>query len=291
MLRLVWERRRATYNHAAEISNSLYKTVVKFVYYSAFALVYGMVGSLATCVMVNSTWTYHHMRSLWKGAAWRGAISIVYPPCNVADLQPLAARNPQTPRQPVILSIGQFRPEKDHVLQLQAIAKLFQEHPSLRDTKPPVQLVLVGGCRNVADKARLAHLQELATSLGIADRVEFCFNQPYTTVRKWLGVAKVGLHTMWNEHFGIGIVEMMAAGLLTVAHNSGGPAADLIVPRQTGFLAATVDDYASALHQALTMDAEETIRMQHAASQSSARFSDQVFRERFRKVMIDSKVL
>jgi hypothetical protein len=26
---------------------------------------------------------------------------------------------------------------------------------------------------------------------------------------------------MWNEHFGISIVEMMAAGLLTIAHNSG----------------------------------------------------------------------
>ena len=33
-----------------------------------------------------------------------------------------------------------------------------------------------------------------------------------------LGSALIGLHTMWNEHFGIGIVEMMAAGLITVAH-------------------------------------------------------------------------
>jgi alpha-1,2-mannosyltransferase len=30
----------------------------------------------------------------------------------------------------------------------------------------------------------------------------------------------LGIHTMWNEHFGIGIVEMMAAGLLTIAHRS-----------------------------------------------------------------------
>lgn len=26
---------------------------------------------------------------------------------------------------------------------------------------------------------------------------------------------------MWNEHFGIGVVEMMAAGLAVVAHDSG----------------------------------------------------------------------
>jgi alpha-1,2-mannosyltransferase len=293
MLRLVWERpRRASYNHAAEISNSRWKTAVKVIYYSAFALAYGAVGSLATCVMVNSTWTYHHIRFLWKGAAWRGALSIVYPPCNVADLQALARpQTTTTPRQPVILSIGQFRPEKDHSLQLQAVAKLFQDHPSLQTAQPPVKLVMVGGCRNAADDARLAHLKELATTLGIADRVTFCVNQPDPVVRNWLSQAKVGLHTMWNEHFGIGIVEMMAAGLLTVAHNSGGPATDLIVPGQTGFLAATVDEYATALFQALTMKPEESQRMQEAACQSSARFSDQVFRESFRKALVDSKVL
>ena len=40
-------------------------------------------------------------------------------------------------------------------------------------------------------------------------------------VRELLGMASVGLHTMWNEHFGIGVVEMMAAGLAVVAHDSG----------------------------------------------------------------------
>jgi alpha-1,2-mannosyltransferase len=33
---------------------------------------------------------------------------------------------------------------------------------------------------------------------------------------------------MWNEHFGISIVEMMAAGLVVVAHNSGGPKDDIV---------------------------------------------------------------
>jgi len=33
---------------------------------------------------------------------------------------------------------------------------------------------------------------------------------------------------MWNEHFGISIVEMMAAGLVVVAHKSGGPLMDII---------------------------------------------------------------
>ena len=53
---------------------------------------------------------------------------------------------------------------------------------------------------------------------------------------EYLSKAKVGVHTMWNEHFGIGVVEFMAAGVLTIAHNSGGPKLDIVVP-QTGWLA------------------------------------------------------
>jgi alpha-1,2-mannosyltransferase len=52
---------------------------------------------------------------------------------------------------------------------------------------------------------------------------------------------------MWNEHFGIGIVEFMAAGVIPVAHNSGGPKSDIIIPERTGFLASTAEEYADAL--------------------------------------------
>jgi alpha-1,2-mannosyltransferase len=46
----------------------------------------------------------------------------------------------------------------------------------------------------------------------------------------YLREAAVGIHTMWNEHFGISVVEMMAAGLVVVAHNSGGPSMDIVTP-------------------------------------------------------------
>ena len=40
----------------------------------------------------------------------------------------------------------------------------------------------------------------------------------------------IGLHTMWCEHFGISVVEMMAAGLVMIAHDSGGPRMDIVNP-------------------------------------------------------------
>jgi len=33
--------------------------------------------------------------------------------------------------------------------------------------------------------------------------------------------AKVAIHTMKFEHFGIAICEMMSAGIITIAHSSG----------------------------------------------------------------------
>jgi glycosyltransferase involved in cell wall biosynthesis len=46
--------------------------------------------------------------------------------------------------------------------------------------------------------------------------VAFEVNVPFARLLELMGEAAVGIHTMWNEHFGIGVVEMMAAGLATV---------------------------------------------------------------------------
>ncbi len=47
-------------------------------------------------------------------------------------------------------------------------------------------------------------------------------NAPYSELLGLLGEAVAGLHTMRDEHFGISVVEYMAAGAIPIAHNSGG---------------------------------------------------------------------
>ena len=63
-----------------------------------------------------------------------------------------------------------------------------------------------------------AHPQEL----GIADSVDWCVNLSFEDLRTLLGESVGGLHTMLDEHFGISVVEYMAAGVIPIAHNSGG---------------------------------------------------------------------
>ena len=211
MLQLVWEQ-RPSYNHAPQ-NTSLLRTAVKLVYYCFFAFLYGLVGSLATTALVNSHWTAAHIRSLWKGAAWRRAIHIVYPPCRDIPLLPSPPSSQQEKQREsttiILLSIGQFRPEKDHALQLRALDAYRSKYgsssgsssSSSSSTKNNIKLVLLGSCRNIDDEQRLVALKDLAKQLEVERQVEFVVNQPYSVVQEWLRQATVGIHTVCISWF------------------------------------------------------------------------------------------
>lgn len=82
---------------------------------------------------------------------------------------------------------------------------------------------MIGSCRNAEDENRVKDMEDFAKHLSIEDNVEFKLNVPYPELVDELQLGTIGLHAMWNEHFGISVVESMAAGLIMVAHASGGP--------------------------------------------------------------------
>jgi alpha-1,2-mannosyltransferase len=95
-------------------------------------------------------------------------------------------------------------------------------------------LVIIGSTRNDDDKSLQESLAREALALGLQDSVRFEVNQPYSVLQKYMASALIGLHSMWNEHFGISVVEMMAAGMVVIAHNSGGPLMDIVSPPSVG---------------------------------------------------------
>jgi len=88
--------------------------------------------------------------------------------------------------------------------------------------------VLVGACRGADDEKIVEKLRKLAKDLNISDSIEFFINKPRPEILDLFSKAKVAIHTMKAEHFGISIVEMMSAGLIVIAHNSAGPKMDII---------------------------------------------------------------
>lgn len=197
-----------SFNNADYISSNPLLSAIKVIYYCVFALLYGLAGSCSDVIMVNSTWTLGHILALWRAP---NRTSVVYPPCDVQSFLSAPLEDEQDNEKGSaerkchsIVSVGQFRPEKDHRLQIRAFRKLLERKAGSAGGREAVKLVLVGGCRNQEDEERVLMLRGLCQELGVADRVEFKLNIPFEDLKKELREATIGLHTMWNEHFGIG---------------------------------------------------------------------------------------
>jgi alpha-1,2-mannosyltransferase len=85
----------------------------------------------------------------------------------------------------------------------------------------------------------------MAKQLGIETSVDFKVNRSRDDILEIFSQAKVAVHTMKNEHFGIAVVELMSAGIVTIAHKSAGPLYDIIggTDKEVGYLAETESDY------------------------------------------------
>ncbi|KAJ7532229.1 hypothetical protein O6H91_14G078300 [Diphasiastrum complanatum] len=240
-------------------------------------------------VMVNSSWTQSHIEKLWRVPE---RVIRVYPPCDTLSLQVLPIQ--RTSKDYYIVSVAQFRPEKAHNLQLEAFAAALQhlgcqhvgevEEAEQTNSKSP-RLKLVGSCRNREDLERLQGLKRKCQELGIQDQVDFYENVSYNKLKDLLGGAVAGLHSMIDEHFGISVVEYMAAGAIPIAHNSAGPKEDIVLEedgQKTGFLATTKDEFADAICEVLTMPEEGRLKMAKAARQRASRFSVENFDHNFK---------
>ncbi|GAU98797.1 hypothetical protein RvY_09892-2 [Ramazzottius varieornatus] len=272
MLSRVQQRKEAV-NNSFVVSRSAFLSSLKVFYYRFFAFLYGLAGKCCEVVTVNSTWTAGHIRDIWCSQN----VTIIYPPCNVTEFLSIQVWPDSWKQKIIIVSIGQFRPEKDHPLQLRSLRTLLARR---RDLRSRVELHFVGSCRNAEDEARVEKLRELAAKLDISKNIVFHLNAPFKELLNICQHGTIGLHSMWNEHFGIGVVECMAAGLVTVAHNSGGPKADILKDwegEKTGFLADDEYTYSLAIENVIRCNDFQKDAIRTAARSSVSRFTDEVF--------------
>ncbi len=123
MLEQVRER-RPTYNNRRLVANSSHVSQIKLIYYRLFAYLYGWCGKCAQMAYCNSSWTQGHIERIWKLPS--RSIHLVYPPCDVKQFLSMSLVNDDEQILKTIVSVGQFRPEKDHELQIRSFHELLQ---------------------------------------------------------------------------------------------------------------------------------------------------------------------
>lgn len=264
------------YNNTGAIARNRFLTQTKIWYYRFFAWMYWAVGCCCSNAVANSSWTQRHLAALWGGSP-----ATVFPPVGTAAM----LRLPLAPSERTndIVSIGQFRPEKDHALQIVAFALAVQRGRLPRDAT----LRLVGGVRNDDDRRRVGELRQLAATKGVSDRVVFETSVPYDRILELLGSCSIGLHAMTDEHFGIVVVEYMASGCVPLAHNSGGVCKDIVDAGVNGLLASTAEEFSLGIESLLAakQHPSETVggnpwsfgALQAAARRKCVKFSDDAF--------------
>ncbi|KAH9885898.1 glycosyltransferase family 4 protein [Xylariomycetidae sp. FL2044] len=262
-----------------------FKGTLKRNYWKIFAAIYSWMGASIDVVMTNSTWTQAHIQSLWGPRRERRKrqhpIAVVYPPCAVNEIQQAVevSKESETKREKYIVYIAQFRPEKNHNLIVQSFAEFVKSgSPAAKDAK----LVLLGSVRDDNDSRRVYQLRLLVNELHIKEQVIFQLDAHWSEILQWLGKAYIGVNGMWNEHFGIGVVEYLAAGLICVVHNSGGPKLDIVTEVDglpTGYHATTPAEFAAGYENAFSL--EDPLAMRQRARISSTRFTEEEFARRW----------
>ena len=268
---------------------------IKRKYWLAFARLYGWVGGQVDVVMCNSSWTSAHIRTIWgpsRSQQTHRDPTVIFPPTAVSELESSITVNAETEasREPIILYIAQFRPEKNHPLLLRSFARFLNNHNNNnnnnnnKNQKQP-HLVLIGSVRHSSpDETHIYNLRLLTHELRIRSQTTFLCDASWPSILEHLHKASIGVNAMWNEHFGICVVEYQAAGLISVVHDSGGPREDIVVDLgdgATGFRASTEDEFAAAFEAALALPGEEKVAMRARARRSALRFSEEEFRGRW----------
>ncbi|KAK8038511.1 alpha-1-2-mannosyltransferase alg11 [Apiospora rasikravindrae] len=244
----------------------------KMFYWKVFASTYSWMGASVDVVMTNSTWTQDHIQKIWGPRRQHRKQNH---PIAVLAAQIEVDAKSEKRREKVLVYIAQFRPEKNHTLILNAFAEFVN---SKTKASEDAKLVLVGSVRDDTDSKRVYQLRLLVNELQIKDRVIFHLDASWPDILMWLSKAYVGVNGMWNEHFGIGVVEYQAAGLIAVVHNSGGPKLDIVIKvdgEPTGFHATTATEFAEGFEKALSLPDPLSVRKR--ARISATRFSEEEF--------------
>jgi glycosyltransferase involved in cell wall biosynthesis len=178
---------------------------------------------------------------------------ILHPPVDVH-----AFASGETERKDYVITVSKFTPKRA-LYRVPLIAR------STRNVK-----FLIVGAADTYSSDTISGLEKMIRDCGVYDRVTLLPNVSRPKLIQLLTQAKVYLHVMPDEHFGISIIEAMAGGCIPIVHRSGGPWVDTLEQQQgkNGFSYATVEEAAELID--LLVDDQKLCRKMASAAQERA---------------------
>jgi glycosyltransferase involved in cell wall biosynthesis len=232
-------------------------------------------------ILANSSFTASWLRRFWDADS-----EVLYPPVDTASFVPGEKR-------PLIFSTGRFF-VGEHSKRQDVLVDAFRS--LVADGERDWRLHLVGAVGDKpADQAFVANLQAQAKDLPVT----FHFNADFATLQELSGQASLYWHAagygvnekkepLCVEHFGISVVEAMAAGAVPLAVGKGG-VREIIESHETGILWNTPEELVAASKR-LIRDPDLRARLSAAARQRSHDFSQQRYCEAMQQIVRELEV-
>lgn len=155
-------------------------------------------------VLTNSSWTARKILEYYPKLKDR--VHVLYPPVEVVYFSEV---NSNRDREDLVVTVSRFTPEKK-------LDKILEVAKNLRNYK-----FILAGSTGRYSQAVIKQLKTRIENEGL-DNVELLTNIPRDKLRELLGRAKYYLHPPFPEHFGIAVVEAMAAGCIPIVYRDGG---------------------------------------------------------------------
>lgn len=182
---------------------------------------------MADCILVNSEFTAGVLRRTFPRLDTK-RVDILYPGVDLyrysGDMtKPASLPEATDADSKIVLSLNRYNPGKNLNLAIESFRALKGIVPS--ETFKQMRLVFAGAFDERLPESRetLKHLKELAETFDLREQVIFLRSLTDAEINWLLNHCLCLVYTSINEHFGIGVVEAMAAGCAVAAVNQGGP--------------------------------------------------------------------